>query len=74
MPQFLMGCYYSVEIVGPEVIMTTIPELTGRHAYGMYEDSISVSLQQLFAVQHQLMSGARTHLSALGYVERVIWA
>jgi hypothetical protein len=34
-PQFLMSCYCSAEIVRPEVIMTTIPEPTGRGAYGM---------------------------------------
>jgi hypothetical protein len=54
--------------------MTTIPEPTGRHAYGMRGDSVSALLHHLFAVQRRLMSGAWTHLSAPGYAERVVWA
>jgi hypothetical protein len=27
-----MGCYYAVEVAGPEAIMTTILEPTGHHA------------------------------------------
>jgi hypothetical protein len=57
-PQFLVGSYCSVEIVGPEVIMTTILEPTGRRACGMCRDSVSVPLHHLFAVQRRLMSGA----------------
>jgi hypothetical protein len=37
--------------MGPEVIMTTIPEPMGLRAYGMHEDSVSASLLYLFVVQ-----------------------
>jgi hypothetical protein len=73
-PQVLMGRYCSAEIMGPEVIMTTIPEPMGCRTYRMREDSISASLHHLFDVQCRLMSGAWTHLSAPGYAERVVWA
>jgi hypothetical protein len=49
--QFLMGCYCSAEITGPEVIMITIPEPTGLHAYGMRGNSVSASLLYLLIVQ-----------------------
>jgi hypothetical protein len=54
--------------------MTTFPELTGCHAYGMRGDSVLVPLHHLFAAQRQLMSRAWTHLSAPGYAECVMWA
>jgi hypothetical protein len=57
-PQFLVDHYCTTEIMGPEVIVTTIPELMGRRAYGVRGDSISTSLHHLFAVQCRLMSGA----------------
>jgi hypothetical protein len=40
-PQFLVGRYCSVEIMGPKVIMTMIPEPTGLRTYGMCRDSVS---------------------------------
>jgi hypothetical protein len=73
-PQFLVGRYCTVKIAGPEVIMTTIPEPTGRRTYEMRGDSISVSLHHLFTFQWQLMSGTWTHLSAPGYAEHTVWA
>jgi hypothetical protein len=69
-----MGRYCSAEIVGPEVIMTTIPEPMGLRAYGMHEDSISAPLLHLLIVQRRLISGAWTHLSASGYAEHAVWA
>jgi hypothetical protein len=57
-PQFLVGRYCSAEIVGPEVIMTTIPEPAGLHAYGMHRDSVLAPLLHLLVVQRRLMSGA----------------
>jgi hypothetical protein len=74
MSQFLVGRYCTAKIAGPEVIMTTIPELTGRHAYGIRGDSVSALLHHLFAVQCRLMSRAWAHLSAPGYAERGVWA
>jgi hypothetical protein len=73
-PQFLVGRYCSVEIAGPEVIMTTIPELMRCHPYRMHGDSVSALLHHLFAVHRQLMRGAWTHLSVPGYAKRVVWA
>jgi hypothetical protein len=46
-----MGRYCSVEIMEPEVIMTTILEPMGRRAYGMRGDSVSAPLHHLFAFQ-----------------------
>jgi hypothetical protein len=60
--------------MGTEVIMTMIPEPTGRRAYGMCGDFVSVPLHQLFVVQSRLTTGAWTHLSAPGYAERAVWA
>jgi hypothetical protein len=71
-PQFLVGHYCSAEIMGPEVIMTTIPEPTGLCAYGMRGDSISAPLLHLLVVQRRLMSGTQTHLSASGYAEHAV--
>jgi hypothetical protein len=34
-PPFPLGDYYIAEVAGPEAIMTTIPELTGLHTYGI---------------------------------------
>jgi hypothetical protein len=53
--------------------MTTIPELTGRYAYGMHGDSISAPPHYHFAVQCRLMSGTWAHLLAPGYAERAVW-
>jgi hypothetical protein len=72
--QFLVGHYCSAEIVGPEVIMTTIPEPTGLRAYGMCGDSVSAPLLHLLIIQHRLMSGAWTHLSVSRYAEHAVWA
>jgi hypothetical protein len=72
--QFLVGCYYSAEIAGPEVIMITIPEQTGLRAYRMHGDSVSAPPLHLLVIQRRLMSGAWTHLSASGYVEHAVWA
>jgi hypothetical protein len=54
--------------------MTTILESMGCRAYRMREDSVSVLLHHLFAVQCRLMSGAWAHLSAPGCAERAVWA
>jgi hypothetical protein len=54
--------------------MTTIPEPTGLHTYGMRVDSVFAPLLHLLVVQHRLMSGAWTHLSTSGYVEHAVWA
>jgi hypothetical protein len=35
MPQFPMCRYCAAEVAGPEAIMTTIPEPTESHTYGM---------------------------------------
>jgi hypothetical protein len=48
--QFLVGHYCSVEIAGPEVIMTTIPKPMGLRAYGMCGDSVSTLLLHLLVV------------------------
>jgi hypothetical protein len=56
-PQFRVGRYCSVGIAGPEAIMTTFPEPTGRRASGMRGDSVSVPLHHHFTVQCQPMSG-----------------
>jgi hypothetical protein len=72
--QFLMGRYCSMKIMGPNVIMITIPEPMGLRAYGMRRDSISASSLHLLVVQRRLMSGAWTHLSASGYAEHAVWA
>jgi hypothetical protein len=69
-----VGRYCSAEIVGPDVIMTTIPELMGRRVYEMHGDFILAPLHHLFTVQCRLMSGAWTHLSAPVYAERAVWA
>jgi hypothetical protein len=60
--------------MGPEVIMTTIPEPSGRHAYGMHGDSVLASLHHHFTVQCRLTSETLARLSAPGYVEHVVWA
>jgi hypothetical protein len=73
-PQFRMGRYCSVEVAGPEAIITTILELTGHRAYGMCGDSVSSPLHHHFVVQCRLMSGTWAHLSVPGYAERVAWA
>jgi hypothetical protein len=72
--QFLVGRYYSTEIVGPEEIMITIPEPLGLRAYRMRGDSVSVLPLHCLVAQHRLMSGAWTHLSASGYAEHAMWA
>jgi hypothetical protein len=72
--QFLVGRYYSAEITGHEVIMTTIPEPMGLRAYGMRGDSVSALPLHLLVVQHRLMSGAWTDLSASGHAEHAVWA
>jgi hypothetical protein len=50
-PQFRVGRYCSAKVTGPEAIMTTIPELTGRRAYGMRGNSVSAPLHHHFAVR-----------------------
>jgi hypothetical protein len=68
-----VGHYCSAEVTGPEAIMTTIPELMGRCAYGMRGDSISTPLHYHFTIQCRLMSGTWAHLSEPGYAERAMW-
>jgi hypothetical protein len=65
-PQFRVGRYFSAEVTGPEVIMTTIPEPMGHHAYGMCGDSVSAPLHRHFAVQCRLMSGTWATCQCLG--------
>jgi hypothetical protein len=72
--QFLMGHYCSAKIMGPNVIMITIPEPMGLRAYGIRGDSVSAPSLHLLVVQRRLMSGAWTHLSASGYAEHAVWA
>jgi hypothetical protein len=69
-----VGHYCSVEIAGPKVIMTTIPKPSGLRAYGVHGDSVLAPLLHPFVVQHRLMSGAWTHLSASRYAEHAVWA
>jgi hypothetical protein len=54
--------------------MIMILELIGLRAYEMRGDSVSVPLLHLLVIQHRLMSGAWTHLSASGYAEHMVWA
>jgi hypothetical protein len=54
--------------------MTMFPEPTGRRAYGIREDSISVPLHHHFVVQCRLISGTWARLSAPRYTERAVWA
>jgi hypothetical protein len=42
---------------GPEAIMTTIPESTGRRTTEVVRHFISVPLHHHFVIQHRLMSG-----------------
>jgi hypothetical protein len=71
-PQFRVGRYCSAGIAGPEAIMTTIPEPTGRRAYGMRGDSVLAPLHHHFIVQCRLMSGTWARFSAPGYAERAV--
>jgi hypothetical protein len=47
---FRMGHYCSVEVVGPEAIMTMILELMGCRSYGMLGDSILALLHHHFTI------------------------
>jgi hypothetical protein len=73
-PQFRVGHYCSAEVMGPEAIMTTVPEPSRHQAYGMRGDSISALLHNHFVAQRRLTSGTLAHLSVLGYAERTVWA